>query len=761
MRRTINNWSIATKLGIAYVLFLLPIAFLLVVIVSNELQVTAIARDELAGTQGIAQVAALQGEILRDPTKAAGATDTLGRLAPDVRGLLPKDALADTLKELQRPGLTAAQGSAALLELISKTADSSGLTLDPELASFYVMDAITDKLPQLAHQLSGFARVKGGDASTVFLIQQSRIDPLLGELRIHLENAFAGDVSGKARAVLQPLLERAVSDVSAAVADWRATTEGKQPAARAEAATTAAQTALARLRESGLVELQRLLQERIASAHTALAWDLGIALALFAVGVVYILVAIQAGTARTIGQMTATMRRLATGDLGVEIPAQDRKDEIGAIAASLLVFRDNATQARRLQEAADRLRQTKDRRQAAMDRHTTDFGTAASGVMATLHGSADRMNDRAIGMSKTVASTRQLAHETAEGAAVSAQNLSAVAAAAEEMSASINEIGQQVTRAGDAVRRTVEQATITDGKVAELAHAAEKVGDVVRLISEIAGQTNLLALNATIEAARAGEAGKGFAVVAGEVKALAAQTARATQEIGTQIVAIRSATTQAVDAMREVSHAITMVDQVAGAIAAAVEEQGAVTRDIVTSVQTSSMATQRASGAMQDLSQMFETSDTAAQDVQRGAQEVGQIADTLRAELDHFLQALAADQEDERRRYERIPGDGLSVRITLPDRTETVSEIRDVSRGGISVGYDGTHASGAEVTLRLPPDDSQATGRVVRCENGVLAIAFRQDDSVLHRVDALLDHLNRRAGRIGAATGHEERRATA
>ncbi len=310
------------------------------------------------------------------------------------------------------------------------------------------------------------------------------------------------------------------------------------------------------------------------------------------------------GIALPIVQVTWAMQRLADGDFFLDfqdIPAMDRRDEIGRMAQALLVFHCNAMKAHDLQGEAERVREAKDRRQAAMDQHTQDFGTSTSGVMDGLERSAELARASAQEMFAAAQHTRECADATAKGAVASTERLAAVAAATGQMSASIGEIGQQAARAAEAAREAVARATTTDTKVAGMAEAAERVGTVVRLIRDIAGQTNLLALNATIEAARAGEAGRGFAVVAGEVKALAAQTLRATEEIAGQIAGIRAATGEAVDAVQEVCNVIAQIDVVAGVIAAAVEAQGMTTRDIAGSVQAIAVATRQATEAMQDV----------------------------------------------------------------------------------------------------------------------------------------------------------------
>ncbi len=340
---------------------------------------------------------------------------------------------------------------------------------------------------------------------------------------------------------------------------------------------------------------------------------------------------------RPIMAMTDVMRRLAGGDLTTEIPAVNRKDEVGKMAQAMVVFRRHAQEASALQTAADQAHARKERHQAAMDRHTQEFGTSAAGVMASLARSAEVMRSTAADMTEAAHRTREHASSAAAGATTSANNLASVAASAEQMSASISEISQQVARATHAVGEAVERAAVTDAKVGGMAVAADRVGDVVRLITDIAGRTNLLALNATIEAARAGDAGKGFAVVAGEVKALAMQTAKATGEIATQITAIRSATSgEAVAAVRDVSAAISEVSQVAAAIAAAVEEQASATREIASSVQTVTASTHDATTAMQEVSAISERTDAASDKVLTGADEVSRNADTLRGGGDAF-----------------------------------------------------------------------------------------------------------------------------
>jgi methyl-accepting chemotaxis protein len=477
----------------------------------------------------------------------------------------------------------------------------------------------------------------------------------------------------------------------------------------------------------------------------------GMLIAGFAAAVVGLLTwKVGRGITRPLAAATAATSAMAEGDLKVPVMGGDRRDELGLLARALETFRENGLQARRLEAEAQAERASRERRQAAVSRHTQDFGASISGVMSKLSEAAEQMRRAAEEMAQAVERTRDGTSTTATGAEVSASNLATVAAATEELTASVGEIGRQVAQAAEAARAAVGRAQATDATVRGLAEAASQVGEVVRLIAGIAGQTNLLALNATIEAARAGEAGKGFAVVAGEVKQLAAQTSKATEQISAQVAAIQTATGEAVEAVHEVGEAIGRMDEIAAAIAAAVEEQSVAMQEIASSVQTVARQNDEATRSMRELSKVAEGAGGASRSVLGAAQEVAQVSGTLRSEVDGFLAAMRAD-DGERRQSKRFPGGGAQAMLRQREGTETPATVRDVSRGGISLVCDARLEAGTEVELVLAGIDGPLAGRVARIGGGALAVVFHQDPLIMKRIDQVVQKVEDGASRAMAA----------
>ena len=292
-----------------------------------------------------------------------------------------------------------------------------------------------------------------------------------------------------------------------------------------------------------------------------------------------IAVALGRSITRPIRRLADTMTTLAAGDLSASVPAVAARDEVGAMARAVQVFKDSMRDAERLRiEQSELKAKTAGERHAAMLTLAHEFEQDVGGVVATVSGAATRLQDAARSMSTAAAEAASETKVVSSASAQASEHVQMVSAATEQLTASIGEINAQVAKSSPIAADAVVEARRTDVTVQGLVEAARRIGDVVGLIHTIAGQTNLLALNATIEAARAGDAGKGFAVVASEVKNLANQTGKATEEIAAQIGQIQNATKEAVAAIHDITQTIEQVSTIASSIAAAMEEQGSARR---------------------------------------------------------------------------------------------------------------------------------------------------------------------------------------
>ena len=457
---------------------------------------------------------------------------------------------------------------------------------------------------------------------------------------------------------------------------------------------------------------------------------------LIAIGVGYVMVR---SIAYPLVQSVKMLGQLARRDYAFELSQASRGDEIGALSRAMDVLRQALREADRLAADAEAAQAARARRHAAMDRHTQDFGASVSGVMSSLSSAAESMRSAAAAMAQATLTAHEEAQATSAGAEKSSQELAAVAAAVDELSASVAEISRQVTTAAEIAQKAVEHATKSQVTMQGLSEATTKIGDVVSLISDIAGQTNLLALNATIEAARAGDAGKGFAVVAGEVKALAAQTGKATADIGDQISSVRTSTEQAVTAMAEISSIIASLSEVSAAISAAVEQQSATTREIAQNVQQVSDATAGTARAMGNVVEAAESAGNVSRDVEAGAGAIGSESATLQREVDQFLTTIRSDTGN-RRTYERIPGNGAVVTLRAAGKT-CQATVNNVSRGGALLDCEWTLKPGSSVEVDLPGAAGRVPGRVARTVDRQVAVVFSSEASALERIDRAVDSI--------------------
>ncbi|GAB3128145.1 methyl-accepting chemotaxis protein [Novispirillum itersonii] len=341
---------------------------------------------------------------------------------------------------------------------------------------------------------------------------------------------------------------------------------------------------------------------------------------------------------RPLVRMTGAMNALATGALETAIPDRSRRDEIGDMAASMQVFKENMQQVERLkaEEESNKAR-AEQQRKADMHALADAFEAKVRSVVDTVSDAAALMNGQATALSGMAAQTQSQSAAVAAATEEASANVQTVAAGAEELSASIGEIARQVEQSRLAADNATRQAQDAQDMVQAMVRTSESIGEVLTLIGTIAGQTNLLALNATIEAARAGDAGKGFAVVANEVKALANQTASATEEIARQIAGVQDQTRTAVQMIDSIAVAVRSMSEVSAVIAAAVEQQNAATLEIARNTQQASAGTSEVTQHIQGVTQAASETGAAAEQVSSAAADVNRQSEILRQEVDGFI----------------------------------------------------------------------------------------------------------------------------
>mgnify|MGYP001405763076 CR=1 FL=1 len=393
-----------------------------------------------------------------------------------------------------------------------------------------------------------------------------------------------------------------------------------------------------------LLELERdLAAKTFADNGQAFVKARSLIRSLVVVAVVIVLlgtVTILNGVSRPLTRITAAMRAVADGDLSVAVPYVDRRDEIGLLASALEIFKENRQRAESLTAQQREETERRLQRQQTVEQAIAEFDSLLSGALETLNSSAVELRATAQNMNHIADLTDTRAATVAETSQQVALNIQTLAATAEELSASIGEIGRQGAHSAQIAQNALHSAEQTNTQVQSLADAAQRIGDVVTLINDIAAQTNLLALNATIEAARAGDAGKGFAVVASEVKSLANQTAKATEEVAAQIAAIQNATHEAIGAIQNIGTTIREITEIAEVIAQQVREQSNATQEMAHNIAQTATKTQEVTQTAAEVRDSAAETGSAAGQVLSAADELAHQGVSLREEVGRFMTKL-------------------------------------------------------------------------------------------------------------------------
>lgn len=351
----------------------------------------------------------------------------------------------------------------------------------------------------------------------------------------------------------------------------------------------------------------------------------------------------QFGIAKPIVLLKGVMEAFARNDLSADVPGKERRDEVGDMARTVQVFKNNAIEIERLradQEAAEK--RAAAQRKAELNKLADAFEAAVGQIIETVSSASTELESSAGTLTATAVSSQERTTMVASASEEASTNVQSVASATEELASSVNEISRQVQESARIATEAVEQARKTNDRVGELENAASKIGSVVQLINNIAEQTNLLALNATIEAARAGEAGRGFAVVASEVKALAEQTAKATGDISQQITGMQAVTHESVAAIKEIGGTVERISEISAAIASAVEEQGAATQEISRNVQQAAQGAQLVSSNIVEVQHGANETGSASSQVLSAAKSLSRDSNRLKLEVDKFMNTVRA-----------------------------------------------------------------------------------------------------------------------
>jgi methyl-accepting chemotaxis protein len=739
MRRR-RTFGISAKLSLLSLTFAMPTAYLLWLLIGQQQIAIGFAAREVDGAHALATLVSVQAAASRAVLQRQAATDAAARLRtsqPELATDLGVQQAFDATVAAFGQGSDAAAVSRArgkLRDLIAQIGDRSNLILDNVLETYYLTDVVLNRLPEVIDRVADLAVAETAandpQAKAHFLADvgafSSAIDGMDASLIAAEQDNADRSITGALQASYQPLhgtLEKFRDSVSSG-------------AASAMQAGTL-MTDLSGFDDRAVGELHRLLRARVAMLTWAGRTQLAVSSLLYVASLLLVLLVMNSRVSRPIDLLAEITTRLAAGELSTEVPAVNSRDEVGALTAALLVFKDSMVKAEGLTADRDAMQQKADaEKHMALVNMAEKIEAETGAGLAAVGARTAAMSETAQEMSASAGRTGTSAQAAATAAANALANAQTVASAAEQLAASIREIGAQVSQSTTVVGSAVAAGSETRTMMEALNEQVGRIGVVAEVIGEIAARTNLLALNATIEAARAGDAGKGFAVVASEVKQLATQTARSTEEITRHIGDVRAAASASVASVRRIERTIGEVDAIAGSIAAAVEQQGAATAEIARNV------TETAASVHEMTRRIDEVSAEAEKTGQSSAQVMDDTA-TLNTTVIELQRAVVrtvrtSTAEVDRRQTMRHPVD-LGCRLSVAGGDRHVARVIDLSYGGAAVAGAPMLPIGTRGTLEVDRIDMKLPF-VGRTNGGeTLHLAFELDAESAGRFTQMLD----------------------